>query len=90
MEFLTGTDPTSSQSRLQLGTTGLAATKAQKQMQLNWLTAPGRAYALQWSSNLVGSAWNTLATISGDGSVTNCADVNPSGSTRYYRLYVLP
>jgi len=90
VEFLAGTDPTSAQSHLQLNNGGLTAGKSQSQMHLNWLTAPGHAYALQWSSNLVGAAWNTLATVSGDGTVTNCADLNPSSSTRYYRLYVLP
>ena len=90
IEFLAGTDPTSNQSKLQLSTAGLTSSKSQKQMQLNWLTAPGRAYAVQWSPSLVGGSWTTISTISGDGSVTNCADINPSSSTRYYRLFVLP
>ena len=90
IEFLTGTDPTSAQSKLQLGSAGMVASRNQKQMQLNWLTAPGRAYALQWSSNLVSGTWSTISTISGNGSVTNCADANSSDAARYYRLYVLP
>ena len=68
----------------------MTVNKTQKQMQLNWLTAPGRAYTLQWSSNLVGGTWNTIGTFSGNGSVTNCADTNPPDAIRYYRLYVLP
>ena len=91
MEFLAGTDPTSALSKLQL--TGAVATvgKSQTQMQLNWLSAPGRAYEVQWSANLNNpGGWNTLSTISGTGYATNCPDLNPSASTRYYRLYVLP
>jgi hypothetical protein len=83
MEFLAGTDPTDSQSKLQVNINGSPA-------QLNWLTAPGRAYELQYSSNLVGGTWNTLATVSGDGTVTNYPDSNLTGTTRYYRLQLLP
>ena len=89
VEFLAGTDPTSAQSKLQVSGSWLT-TKGQHQMNLNWLTAPGRAYELQWSSNLAGSAWNTLTTVSGDGTATNTADANPTGTTRYYRLHLLP
>ncbi len=90
MEFLAGTDPTDPSSRLQLGTAGMSVVKAQKQMHLTWLTAPGRAYALQYSSNLFGGNWTTIGAVSGDGSVTNCVDANPSDAARYYRLYILP
>jgi sugar lactone lactonase YvrE len=90
MEFLAGTDPTSALSKLKLASGGLISVKAQSQMQLNWLTSPGRAYALQWSSSLASSNWQTLSTVSGNGTVTNCADANPAGAARYYRLTVLP
>ena len=90
MEFLAGTDPTNPQSKLQLATPAITARKGQSQVSINWLTAPGRAYALQWNSNLIGGTWNTLATVSGSGSVTNYPDLNPTVSTRYYRLFVLP
>jgi sugar lactone lactonase YvrE len=90
MEFLAGTDPTSALSKLEVGGV-LTTNKGQNQMNLNWLTAPGRAYALQWSSGLAnGGAWNTLTTVSGTGATTNCPDANPAGAARFYRLYVLP
>lgn len=90
MEFLAGTDPTDARSKLQLGCAGSVAGKGQNQMQLNWLTAPGRAYALQWSTSLVGGAWNTLTTVSGDGAPATCVDTNNAGPQHYYRLYLLP
>jgi sugar lactone lactonase YvrE len=89
MEFLAGTDPTSPQSKLQIASGGLLTTKSQRQMQLNWLTAPGRAYELQSSSSLTGG-WTTIATVSGDGTVSSLSDTNSAGTTRYYRLHILP
>jgi hypothetical protein len=59
-------------------------------MELSWLTAPGRAYAVQWNNNLAGGAWQTLGSVSGNGYTTNCADLTLTNSTRYYRLSVLP
>ena len=59
-------------------------------MALQWLTAPGKAYEVQWSANLAGSWWNALATVSGDGTVASCFDTNLTATVRYYRLRVLP
>ena len=90
MEYLTGTDPTSPQSRLQLSISALPTGKNPMPTQLNWLTAPGKAYELQSRENLADGNWTTMAIVSGDGSVTNLTDTNPPATTRYYRLYVLP
>ena len=90
MEYLTGTDPTSPQSRLQIGISALPSGKNPTPTQLNWLTAPGKAYELQSCENLADGNWTTIAAVSGDGLVTNLADANPPATTRYYRLYVLP
>jgi len=57
---------------------------------ISWLTAPGKAYAVQWSSILPGGLWSTLANVSGDGTVASCSDTNLSAAVRYYRLLVLP
>ena len=89
IEFLAGTDPTDPQSRLQVGISGLTVVKTQLQTHLTWLTAPGKSYQLLSSPSLTGG-WTTIATVSGDGTVTNLTDANPSGSTRYYQLFVLP
>jgi hypothetical protein len=59
-------------------------------MALQWLTAPGKAYEVQWSSNLSGGSWSTLATVSGDGTAARCFDTNLTATVRYYRLRVLP
>ena len=90
MEFLAGTNPTNAVSKLQLTGAVSPAGKGKNQMQLNWLTAPGRAYVVQWTANLNSGAWNTLTTISGDGSPTNCPDPGFNNSARFYRLQVLP
>jgi hypothetical protein len=90
MEYLAGTDPTDPNSRLQLSGTATQAGKAQAQMVIHWLTAPGKAYEVQWSPNLTGSSWSTLAAVSGDGTVATCSDSNITANVRYYRLHVLP
>ena len=89
-EYLAGTDPTDLNSRLQLSGVASPAGKAQAQMALHWLTAPGKAYEVQWASNLSGGVWSALATVSGDGTVANCSDTNMTATVRYYRLRVLP
>ena len=88
MAYLAGTDPTSPASRFQFS--GVTRPKGQSQASIQWLTAPGKAYQLQWSTNLAGGAWNNLTTVIGNGAVTNCADTNASSAPRYYRLQLLP
>jgi hypothetical protein len=87
MAYLAGTDPTSPASRFQFS--GIARPKGLSQASLQWLTAPGKAYELQWSTNLAGGAWNTLTTVIGSGVLTNCVDTNAGGAARYYRLHLL-
>jgi hypothetical protein len=90
MEYLAGTDPTDPNSRLQLSGPADQAGKAQSPMAIHWLTVPGKAYEVQWSPNLSGGSWSTLATVSGDGTVASCSDTNITAAVRYYRLHVLP
>jgi hypothetical protein len=90
IEYLEGTDPTDPNSRLQLSGVASPAGKAQSQMAIHWLTAPGKAYEVQWSSNLSGGSWSILATVCGDGTVASCFDTNIAAAVRYYRLHVLP
>ena len=87
MAWLAGTNPTNSTSRFQFS--GFAK-PGRSQASIQWLTAPGKAYELQWSTNLVGGAWNNLTTVIGNGTVTNYADMNAGGTPRYYRLQLLP
>jgi len=85
MEFLAGTDPPQASSKLTLG-----GAVGQGEVQLSWLTAPGRLYSVQWSGSLNGGAWTNLTNVSGSGYATNCPDQSPGSSTRFYRLQVLP
>jgi sugar lactone lactonase YvrE len=88
MEYLAGTDPTDPASKLRFN--GFAKANGQSQASMQWLTAPGKAYALQWSASLAGGTWNSLTTVLGSGAVTNCVDTNAGSSPRYYRLQLLP
>jgi hypothetical protein len=90
MEYLAGTDPTDPNSRLQLIGPTAQVGKTQSGKALHWLTAPGKAYEVQWSSNLSSGLWSTLATVSGDGTMASCSDTNITATARYYRLHVLP
>jgi len=90
MEYLAGTDPTDPSSKL--GFTGVERrlVNGERQVVLHWLSAPGRAYEVQWSSTPQGGTWNNLGTVSGDGNMAGYPD-NVGGSTaRYYRLRLLP
>jgi hypothetical protein len=88
---LAGTDPTDPTSKLQFNGAVTQVVNGHTQMAVHWLTAPGKAYEVQWSSNLVGGTWNTLTTVSGDGTVTSYTDTNVSSSAmRFYRLRLLP
>ena len=90
MEYLAGTDPTNPQSKLQVGISGWATVTNKLQARLNWLTAPGKAYELQSCNNLPPGNWTTIASVSGDGTVSSQSDTNSPAPSRYYRLLVLP
>ena len=66
-----------------------SSSNGQSQMVVRWLTAQGRTYEVQWA-NQAGGAWNTLGTVSGDGTATNYTDANVTAAARYYRLRLLP
>jgi hypothetical protein len=88
MAYLAGTDPTSHASKFQFS--GVTRPKGQSLAGIQWLTAPGKAYQLQWTTNLSSGSWYNLTTVTGNGSVTNCVDTNASSAARYYRLQLLP
>jgi hypothetical protein len=89
MEYLAGTIPTAESSKLQFTATESRIVNGQRQFFLHWLTAPGKAYELQWSASPSGGAWNILGTVSGDGTETIYTD-SGAALARYYRLRVLP
>jgi VCBS repeat-containing protein len=90
MEFLTGTDPTDPNSKLEFSSSQRQVVNGRPQMTVQFQTAPGRAYELQWSPNLVGGPWTTLTTVTGTGFAASCLDTNAAGPARYYRLHLLP
>ncbi|MGO8677970.1 MAG: hypothetical protein ACLQVX_19150 [Limisphaerales bacterium] len=90
MEFLAGTSPIDSNSKLQFTSAQKTVVDGQAEAVLHWLTAPGRAYEVLWSTQPSGGSWNVLATVSGDGAVASCADTNAAAASCYYRLRVLP
>ena len=89
MEYLAGTNPTNAASKLRFTGIQSQLVNGQSQIVLHWLTAPGKAYEVQWSSSLPGGAWNTLGTMSGDGNVSAYTDSGTSAA-RFYRLQILP
>jgi hypothetical protein len=90
LEYLAGTDPTDPSSCLQFSQAGMQVVNGQPQLAIQWLTAPGKAYEVQWSSSLAGGVWNVLGTVSGDGTITAFPDTNVTSDARFYRLRVLP
>lgn len=89
MEYVAGTDPTDPNSKLRFLSVQKQVVGGQPQVALSWLTAPGKAYEVQWTSQASGAAWNILGTVSGDGNVAAYTD-NAGGAARFYRLRVLP
>jgi len=90
MEYIAGTDPTDASSKLQFTGAQKVLVGGKPQLNLSWQSAPGKAYEVQWSTSAAGGVWNTLTTVSGDGSMAVCPDTNVTGSARFYRLRVLP
>ena len=90
MEYLAGTDPTDPQSNLRLTGAGVQLVEGRPQMVLQWLTAPGRVYEVQWSSDLAGGVWTSLGQVSGDGALASVPDATLTGTARYYRVQLIP
>jgi len=89
MEFLAGTSPIDGSSKLRFTATERRVVNNQSQTSLYWLTAPGKAYEVQWSATPGSGVWNVLGTVPGNGTETVYTD-SGTGSSRYYRLRLLP
>jgi hypothetical protein len=88
-EYLAGTHPTNSQSRLHLAPPQLD--RAKNSFVLQWLSAPGKTYTLESSSNPGETNWTTLATsLPGNGSMQQWTHTNAGAQTRFYRLRLQP
>ena len=88
MEYLAGTDPTDANSKFQFSAQRQTM-NGQHQIVLQWLAVQGKAYEVQSAFSPAGTAWNTLGTVSGDGTITSYTD-NAIGAAKYYRLRLLP
>jgi hypothetical protein len=86
-EFLAGTDPTDPHSHLHLMGPMQRADQGRKQVALKWLSAPGKHYLIESSSDLTPGTWKSVTTgVAGDGTVKEFLDTNAPSTTRYYRV----
>lgn len=88
LEYFAGTDPTSAASRVQLAPGGWRNGGRDVAFQL--LSAPGKLYVLESSTNLGSPNWTPVVTNLGDGNVKEFIETVTPGGPRYYRLRVLP
>jgi hypothetical protein len=84
-EYLAGTNPTNAFSALQFSEAGLAAGGGPN-INLGWLTAPGRTYVLQSSPTAGGNNWTSVNTNLGDGNPFQIVLTNHPGNARFYRI----
>ena len=88
-EYLAGTNPTNAASKLQFSSATLT-TNGTSGAALTWLTAPGKTYILESSSNVQGSAWSAVNTNVGDGNYYQCAPANDNTAARFFHLRLQP
>lgn len=86
-EYLAGTNPQDSNSRLSVKTFSL---QSNGEFTVTWDTVQGKTYRVERSSSLNPDQWTTLqSNILGDGSVKNYTDQNPTAAPRlFYRIAV--
>jgi sugar lactone lactonase YvrE len=89
-EYLAGTDPTDGKSCLRFLKTGWTEAPV-RGVVLNWLSAPGKTYAIERSDHLPAGTWSPVASgLVGDGYPASCVDTNTPGTSRFYRLRLQP
>jgi hypothetical protein len=65
-----------------------AGTRAGTSFTLSFATLPGSQYLVQYKSTLNDLAWQTLTTVTGDGTVKLIVDNTATTSKRFYRATV--
>jgi hypothetical protein len=86
-EYLAGTNPIDPQSHLHLYIPQAKWSKGHKQLSLNWLSAPGKTYVIETTSDVVNGPWTTVASgVLGDGTLKEYLASNTLDSTQYYRV----
>lgn len=88
-EYLAGTNPVDAQSHLHLRSPQQKWQNGKKQLALDWLSAPGKKYTVETTTDVVNGPWTTvLGGVSGDGNMKEVLDANPLRKTQYYRVRV--
>jgi hypothetical protein len=86
-EFLAGTDPTDANSHLHLNPPQARVQNGKKHLALNWLSAPGKKYVIETTTDLGQGKWNVISSgLAGDGNVQQFIDANTLQGTQYYRV----
>jgi sugar lactone lactonase YvrE len=86
-EYLAGTDPTNPTSRLQLHGPEQTFVNGKRQLALRWLTAPGKHYVIESSTDVNATTWTPVANnIAGDGYDQQFTGPTTGQATQYYRV----
>jgi hypothetical protein len=86
-EYLAGTNPTDASSHLNLRAPEARVKNGKKQLALRWLSAPGKKYILESTSDLANGPWIVIASgVVGDGTIKEYLDSNTAAGTLYYRV----
>jgi hypothetical protein len=88
LEYLNGTDPTSGGSFLHLIPGAAQNGNSQKFVPFQWLSAPGKIYAVQRNASLTGPGWSTVLTLTGDGYQHEYDETNLANTAVFYRVLV--
>jgi hypothetical protein len=90
-EYVAGTDPTNAHSHLDLIGAGSLGDKQSVGFKLRWLSAPGKSYVLECTSDLTGPVWKPIANnMPGSGQVLEFIDTNTDHKAQFYRVRVAP
>jgi len=89
-EYLAGTDPTSKNSCLKFLQTS-RTNGALPGVVVQWLSAPGKSYAVDRSTGLKNPTWTPVASgVAGNGFPVSITDTNPPGKAQFYRIRLEP
>jgi len=90
-EYLAGTNPRKSTSRLELGRPEVRRSGGVDQVHLRWQTVPGRNYAVEVSPSLSQPEWRAVVeNDEGDGGVHETQAVPSSSGGLFYRVRLKP
>ncbi|MEW6303433.1 MAG: chitobiase/beta-hexosaminidase C-terminal domain-containing protein [Verrucomicrobiota bacterium] len=90
VEYLAGTNPTNALSLLQVNGTELRLNGENREAVVELLTAPGKTYVLESTTDLSSGNWTVVATIVGDGTLKEFVQANAAGGSLFYRVRLLP